>query len=172
MKLFFDFIPIILFFTVYWFSNNIFLATQMLMAMMAMQVLYSFLRYKKISATQWISLLLVIVLGGATLYFHNNRFIMWKPTLLYWAISCALLVGMYFKKNGIRYLLGKELQLSEVIWVKLNIAWVIFFLLLGALNLAVAYFCSEAIWVNFKVFGCLGLVICFIFIQGIILFRK
>jgi len=171
MKIFTDFFSILLFFGIYFFTHNIFLATQALMVAMGIQVLYSLIRYKKVSSVQWVSLGLVIVLGSATLYFRNNHFIMWKPTLLYWAMSIGLLIAMVFKKNGIQYFLGKELTLPQSVWNKLNLSWVIFFVLLGILNLIVAYRFSEAIWVNFKVFGCLFLIIIFLVLQGIVLTR-
>ncbi len=169
MKIFADFLSIFLFFGIYFFTHNIFLATKALMIAMGIQVLYSLIRYKKASFIQWVSLGLIVGLGSATLYFRNNHFIMWKPTLLYWAMAFGLLMAMAFKKNGIQYLLGKELKLSQSIWNKLSLAWVIFFILLGTLNLIVAYRFSEAIWINFKVFGCLLLTVIFLVLQGIVL---
>lgn len=171
MKMWTDFIPIMLFFAVYWASHDLFLATQILMLSMVLRVLYSAIRYRKVSTMQWVSLILILILGGATLYFQNNRFIMWKPTLLYWAMSLGLLFSLFIKKNGLCVLLAKELVLSEAMWQKLTVAWILFFALMGGLNLFVAYHFSEQIWVNFKVFGCLGLTLIFAVIQAVVLWK-
>ena len=110
----------------------------------------------------WISFVLVAVLGGATIFFHNEDFIKWKPTGLYWAAGIGLLVAQtVFKKNGIKALMGSQLELPAPVWAKLNSAWAVFFLLMGALNLWVAYTYPTSVWVNFKLFGILGLMLVF-----------
>jgi len=129
------------------------------------QIVWAKIHYKKVDKTLWISALLVIVLGGMTLYFQNDAFIKWKPTLLYW-IFAAVLIGanLFAKKNIIKSIMGKEISLPETIWNKLNIAWAIFFTGLGALNLYVAFNYSIDTWASFKLFGTMALM--FVFIIG------
>jgi intracellular septation protein len=129
------------------------------------QIIWAKLHYKKVDKTLWISALLVTVLGGMTLYFQNDAFIKWKPTLLYW-IFAAVLIGanLFAKKNIIKSMMGKEISLPETIWNKLNIAWAIFFTGLGALNLYVAFNYSIDTWASFKLFGTMALM--FVFIIG------
>jgi intracellular septation protein len=129
------------------------------------QIVWAKIHYKKVDKTLWISALLVIVLGGMTLYFQNDAFIKWKPTLLYW-IFAAVLIGanLFAKKNIIKSMMGKEIALPEAIWNKLNIAWTIFFTALGALNLYVAFNYSIDTWASFKLFGTMALM--FVFIIG------
>jgi len=129
------------------------------------QIVWAKIHYKKVDETLWISALLVIVLGGMTLYFQNDAFIKWKPTLLYW-IFAAVLIGanLFAKKNIIKSMMGKEISLPETIWNKLNIAWAIFFTGLGALNLYVAFNYSIDTWASFKLFGTMALM--FVFIIG------
>ncbi len=129
------------------------------------QIIWAKLHYKKVDKTLWISALLVTVLGGMTLYFQNDAFIKWKPTLLYW-IFAAVLIGanLFAKKNIIKSMMGKEISLPETIWNKLNIAWAIFFTGLGALNLYVAFNYPIDTWASFKLFGTMALM--FVFIIG------
>jgi len=129
------------------------------------QIIWAKLHYKKVDKTLWISALLVTVLGGMTLYFQNDAFIKWKPTLLYW-IFAAVLIGanLFAKKNIIKSMMGKEISLPETIWNKLNIAWAIFFTGLGVLNLYVAFNYSIDTWASFKLFGTMALM--FVFIIG------
>lgn len=129
------------------------------------QIIWAKIHYKKVDKTLWISALLVTVLGGMTLYFQNDAFIKWKPTLLYWIFSAVLIgANLLAKKNIIKSMMGKEIGLPESIWNNLNIAWAIFFAGLGALNLYVAFHYSIDTWASFKLFGTMGLM--FIFIIG------
>jgi intracellular septation protein len=107
------------------------------------------------------------VLGGMTLYFQNEAFIKWKPTLLYWTFAAVLIgANLFTQKNIIKSMMGKEIHLPETIWNKLNIAWAIFFAGLGALNLYVAFHYSIDTWANFKLFGTMGLMFSFIIGQS------
>jgi intracellular septation protein len=118
----------------------------------------------------WISLALVIVLGGATIWFHNETFIKWKPTGLYWAMALTLWISQaVFGKNLIQSMLSAELALPDLIWLKLNRAWVLFFAAMGVVNLYVAYNFSTSAWANFKVFGVTGLIVLFTLGQGLYL---
>ncbi len=129
------------------------------------QIIWAKLHYKKVDNALWLSALLVAILGGMTLYFQNDAFIKWKPTLLYWTFAVVLIGARLFsKKNIIKMMMGKEIKLPETIWNNLNVAWSIFFSALGALNLYVAFHYSIDTWASFKLFGTMGLM--FIFIIG------
>lgn len=113
-------------------------------------------------------------MGGATLWLHNDVFIKWKPTVLYWSLSAVLLIGRWlFQRNFIERLLNQKVYLPAVIWNRLNTLWALFFLTVGALNLYVAFsgHFSESNWVAFKAFGLLGLTCVFILAQSIWLSR-
>jgi intracellular septation protein len=200
MKLLFDFLPIILFFGSFkyaeghkeWataFANEHFsalvsggtvgpneapvlLATLVVIVATLTQVAVLLARGRKIDLMLWVSLGLVVVLGGATVWFHNETFIKWKPTLLYWVMGGAFAVGQWvFGKNPLRVLLGEQLQLPDFVWRRLNVAWVSFFALMGVLNLWVAFHFSTDAWVNFKAFGATALMLVFTVGQGLYLGR-
>jgi intracellular septation protein len=129
-------------------------------------------RGKKIDMMLWVSLTLVVVMGGLTVWLQNATFIKWKPTLLYWTMGAAfMLAPLVFGKNLLKLLLGEQLQLPADVWQRLNLAWVAFFAIMGALNLWVAYSFSENAWVNFKLFGGIGLMLVFTIAQGLYLAR-
>jgi intracellular septation protein len=120
----------------------------------------------------WVSLVLVVGLGGATVYFHNENFIKWKPTALYWSMGSALIVGqLVFKKNFIKSLMGAQMTLPEEAWRVMCWSWAGFFTAMGVLNLWVAFTFSTDTWVNFKMFGGLGLMVVFVVLQAIYLSR-
>jgi len=200
MKLLLDFLPLILFFGTFTYADankdwaaafatehfgfmvsggkvgteeaSVLLATVVVMAATLAQALILKLRGKKIDLMLWISLGLVVVLGGATIWFHNETFIKWKPTGLYWGMALVFWGSqMFFKRNLIQKMLGAELELAEPVWRNLNRAWVLFFAGLGVLNLWVAYNFSTASWADFKVFGVTGLILVFTLGQGIYLSR-
>ena len=129
------------------------------------QIIWAKLHYKKVDNTLWLSALLVIVMGGMTLYFQNDAFIKWKPTLLYWTFAVVLIgTSLFAKKNLIKNMMGKEISMPDSIWNKLNLAWALFFSALGVLNLYVAFNYSIDTWASFKLFGTMGLM--FLFIIG------
>jgi intracellular septation protein len=169
MKFLSDLFPVILFFGAYSLSHNIYLATSIAIVVSLLQVAYLLLRRRKVDVMQWVSLVLIVVFGGATLLLHNKQFIMWKPTVLYWLMGVALLISERMGKNGLRVIMGKQLQLPEPVWRKLSFAWAGFFILVGAINLAVAYQCSEEVWVKFKLFGVIGLLVLFAIGQSVAL---
>ncbi len=177
MKFFFDFFPVLLFFGAYSISGDIFVATATAIVATVLQVLYSFIRHRKVDTMLWISLGLITVLGGATLLFQNKTFIFWKPTALYWLFSLALFGFNQLKQtNLIEKLMGAQIALPAPIWKQLLHAWIVFFLFMGALNLAVVYFVTigqltEGMWVKFKVFGTLALTLIFVVIQSIYISR-
>jgi len=146
----------------------IMLATVAVIIGSLIQIIWAKLHYKKVDNTLWLSALLVTVMGGMTLYFQNDAFIKWKPTLLYWAFA-AILIGarLFTEKNVIKSMMGKEITLPEPVWNNLNIAWAIFFSALGALNLYIAFNFSIDTWASFKLFGTMGLMFAFIIVQSI-----
>jgi intracellular septation protein len=170
MKFLFEFFPIILFFITYKIEG-IYYATAVAIIASILQILYvAFYKKKKIEMTMWITLVLVVVFGGFTLILHDDMFIKWKPTILYWIFSLALIITkLFFKKNIIKVMLGKQISLPEKVWNNLNGAWAIFFAVLGFINLYVLYNFSTNAWVNFKLFGTLGLMILFVIIQTLYL---
>ena len=171
MKLLLDFFPIILFFVAFkvW---GIYAATGVAIVATVLQIGY--LRYKngKVEPMQWVSLGVIVLFGGATLLAHDENFIKWKPTVLYWLMGAALLIGqLVFKKNLLRSVMGAQLQLPDAIWLKLNWAWTAFFALMGALNLWIAFHFDTDTWVNFKLFGGMGLMVVFVIAQAIYMSR-
>jgi len=135
------------------------------------QVAWLALRRRKIDMMLWVSLGLVVVFGGATIWFHNETFIKWKPSVLYWVMGAAFWISSLLGKNLLRLLLGEQLVLPDVVWQRLNVAWVGFFGLMGLLNIWVAYTFSTETWVNFKLFGGVGLMLLFTLAQGLYLSR-
>jgi intracellular septation protein len=136
------------------------------------QVAWLKLRGRKVDTMLWVSLALVVVLGGLTIYFHSETFIKWKPSVLYWAMGLAFwLSPLLFGKNLLRALLGQQMQLPARVWHRLNFAWVAFFAAMGLLNLWVAHTFPTDVWVNFKLFGSLGLTLGFTVAQGLFLAR-
>lgn len=174
MKALSDFLAIILFFAIYKISNNIIAATAIAIIVGSIQAAFIYIKHKKLEPMQWLSLGLIVVFGGLTIALNDRTFIMLKTTILPWLMALAMLVGQLMGKNSLKMLLGKELTLPENIWQKLAISWMIFFFLLGLLNLFIAYpFTAEReeMWVNFKFYGYLPLVIIFSIAQGVYLMR-
>jgi intracellular septation protein len=169
MKLLFDFFPIILFFVVFKLKD-IYWATATAIAASALLIAWKLLAKKKVEFQLWLSLFVVAIFGGLTLLLHNETFIKWKPTVLYLTLSLVLLFGqVVLKKNLIRAMLGKELTLPDNVWSGLSLAWILFFAMTASLNLIVAYSVSTATWVNFKLFGILGLTLIFTVIQAVVI---
>jgi intracellular septation protein len=200
LKLLFDFLPIILFFIAFKVADRskeaaaafatshfgfivsggivgpeeapVLLATVVVVVATLAQVAWLLARGKRIDMILWVSLALVVIMGGLTIWLHSETFIKWKPTLLYWVMAGALLVAwLGWRKNLIRTLLGEQLTLPEPIWQRLNWAWAGFFTLMGALNLWVAYHFATPTWVNFKLFGIMGMLLVFALGQGLYLSR-
>ncbi|TRZ55035.1 MAG: septation protein A [Rhodocyclaceae bacterium] len=150
----------------------ILVATLVVMLATAVQIAWVRLRHGKVDKMLWVSLVLVVFFGGMTLVFQDETFIKWKPTVLYWIFAGALLFSAtVLKKNLIRAMLETQMQLPERLWRGLNLAWIGFFALMGVLNLLIAFAFNlpTDIWVNFKLFGGIGLMILFIVAQSIFL---
>ena len=171
MKFLFDLFPIILFFVAFKLGD-IYTATIVAMIATIGQILWVYYRHRKIDAMQWISLVMIVVFGSLTIFLHDKTFIQLKPTALYWLFSGALFISaQFFQKNWIQVLMGKQVTLKEKsahsVWHQLNMAWAVFFFVMGALNLYIAFEFSEETWVNFKLFGSTGLLLLFVSIQGV-----
>ena len=171
MKFLFDLFPVILFFAAFK-AFDIYIATGVVIAATMAQIGWVWHRHGKVDTMLWVSLALVVVFGGATLILHDETFIKWKPTILYWLFAGTLFgSAQFFGKNLIRAMLGEQVQLPEPLWVRLNYAWIGFFAVMGVLNLWVAFNFSTDTWVSFKLFGGMGLMIVFIVLQGVVLAR-
>lgn len=171
MKLLLDFFPIILFFAAFKFAG-IYVATGVAIVATVAQILW--LRYKngKVEPMQWVSLGVIVLFGGATLVAHNETFIKWKPTVLYWLMGSALIVGQsLFHKNLLKSVMGSQMQLPEAAWRVMTWSWASFFAAMGALNLWVAFHYDTDTWVNFKLFGGMGLMLVFVIGQAVYLSR-
>lgn len=200
MKLLFDLFPVILFFAVFKYAGAhpeaaqefgsrylsmlvsggevtlqqapILLATAVAIVATVGQVLWLLARRKPVDNMLWVSLAIIVVFGGATIWFHDEHFIKLKPTVLYWAFALALLGAQgIFRKNLIRAMMGKQLSLPDQVWTRLNLAWGLFFALMGVVNLYVAFSFPLEFWVSFKLFGFLGLMIAFVVAQSLYLSR-
>ena len=200
MKLLLDFLPILLFFGTYNYAKGekewaaqfatehfgaivsggivgpgeapVLLATVVVIMATLAQIVIMKLRGAKIDTMLWISLALVVVFGGATIWFHNETFIKWKPTVLYWAMALSFWVSVaFFGKNLLKAMMGAQMQLPALAWSRLNLSWIAFFVAMGVLNLIVAYNFSTDAWVNFKLFGGIGLMLVFTVAQGIYMSR-
>ncbi|MEH6650729.1 MAG: septation protein A [Motiliproteus sp.] len=170
MKLLFDFLPIAIFFGVYKYTGDIIIATAVLIPATIVQMLVTWLRTHKIEKMQLVTLALVVVLGGATVLLQDKTFIQWKPTVVNWLFAVAFLGSQFIgAKTLVQRMMESAVELPAPIWVRLNLAWVVFFIIMGGLNLFVAFTMSEETWVNFKLFGMLGLTLVFIILQGIYL---
>lgn len=197
-KFLFDLFPVILFFGIFrWGENNpdaaqsllmqylsgfmasgalapghapILLATAVAILASFAQIGYLLARRKKVDAMLWVSLAIITVFGGATIYFNSETFIKWKPTVLYWCFGVGLLASqVIFKKNLIKSMLGAQITLPDPVWLRLNLSWIGFFVVMGLINLYVAFNFATATWVNFKLFGFTALMIVFAIGQSLFL---
>ncbi len=197
-KFLFDLFPVILFFGIFkWGEKNpdaaqglltqylsafmsggairpeqapIMLATAVAILATFLQIGYMLVRRRKIDPMLWVSLAIITVFGGATIYFNNETFIKWKPTVLYWCFAVALVVAeLGFKKNLIKSMLGAQITLPEPVWRRVNLAWAGFFTAMGFVNLYVAFNFSTGTWVNFKLFGFTAMMLVFAVGQSFLL---
>ncbi|HEX6297257.1 MAG TPA: septation protein A [Burkholderiales bacterium] len=168
MKFLFDLFPVVLFFVAFKFAG-IYVATAVAIAATFVQVGWLKLRGRRVDPMLWASLAIIAVFGGATLFLQDETFIKWKPTVLYWLFATVLGGAALARRNLIRTMLSQHMQLPDPVWSRLNLAWVGFFALMGVLNLYVAYNYSTDLWVNFKLFGGMGLMLLFVFAQALVL---
>ncbi|MFQ6022220.1 MAG: septation protein A [Acidiferrobacterales bacterium] len=177
MKLLYDFFPLLLFFTAFKLYD-IYVATAVAIAASFVQVAWHWLKTRRFETPHVTTLAVLIVFGGMTLLFRDDTFIRWKPTIVY-AILAAITVGSQIlgSKTLLERMLGAQIALPPQIWGRLNLSWGVFFLFLGALNLYVAFYYGIdqdaetrlAVWVNFKVFGLLGLTLAFVLVQALVM---
>jgi intracellular septation protein len=166
MKFLFDFFPVILFFVAFKVAD-IYVATGVAIAATVVQIGYVLARGRRVTGMQWTGLVIICVFGGATLLLRDEDFIKWKPTVLYWLAGVAFLGALAFGKNLVKAIMSEGgLELPEPIWTRLCVAWGVFFIFKGALNLWVAYAFSTDTWVNFKLFGGMGLMLAFVLAQA------
>jgi intracellular septation protein len=171
MKLLFDLFPILLFFISFKLAG-IYVATAAAIGATMMQIAWTKYRHGKVDRMLWVSLVIVGVFGGATLLLHDESFIKWKPTVLYWVFSLILLFSdLLLHKNLMRNMLQEKIALPLHIWKRFNLSWSLFFAILGFINLYVAFHFSTDVWVDFKLFGFTALMLVFILAQGVWLTR-
>jgi len=201
MKFLFDLFPVILFFIVYKFADGhqeaahalavqymgglisggnitpeqapIMLASFVGIVATVLQILYLLARGRKVDGMLWLSLGVIVVTGGATIYFHDQTFIMWKPTILYWVFALALFVAQVgFRNNLMRKVMEAQIRLPDAVWARVGYAWMTFFAAIGVLNLVMAFIVfkgNTSAWVNFKLFGITGIFFAFIIVQTLML---
>lgn len=176
MKLFLDFLPVILFFVAYKMHDDphrgMLVATAVIIVATAVQVAITWLRNRKVERMPLVTLALVVVFGGATLLLEDEIFIKWKPTVVNWLFALAFLGSQFIGgKNLVQRMMEGSVKLPTAIWNRLNLGWVGFFLAMGVVNLWVVYNFDTDTWVNFKLFGLLGLTVLFVVAQGLYLMR-
>lgn len=201
MKFLFDLFPVILFFLVYKLGDShqeaahaivvqylgglvaggavpaaqspILLATAVAIVATVLQIGYLLARGRRVDGMLWVSLAVIVLMGGATIYFHDESFIKWKPTILYWAFGLALFVSqVFFGNNLMRKVMEAQIKLPDAIWTRVGYAWMTFFAALGALNLLVAFVVfkgNTGAWVSFKLFGITAIFFLFVVIQTLLL---
>ena len=171
MKFLFDIFPVVLFFIAFKVFD-IYVATAVAMAATAIQIAWVWTRHRKVDNMLWVSLAVIVVFGGATLLLQDEVFIKWKPTVLYWLFGAVLAVAdLAFGKNLIRAMMQHQMSLPDPVWRRLNFSWIGFFAVMGVLNLYVAFNFSTDAWVNFKLFGGMGLMLVFVVLQALMLSR-
>ena len=198
MKFLFDLFPVILFFGVFKWGeahrdtahaiatqylsrlaaggvidpaqSAIVLATAAGFALTVAMIAYLLARGRAVAGMLWVSLAVIVVFGGATIYFHNDNFIKWKPTILYWCFTLSLLLSQkFFNINLMRKVMQEQISLPDAVWDRLNLVWMVFFAFMGVLNLFVAFVLFKAdtgAWVSFKLFGFMGVFVVFVLGQS------
>ena len=201
MKFLFDLFPVILFFIAYKLGMSrpeaaqalaahylggivaggavtadqapIMIATALAIVATVLQIGYLLVRGRKVDGMLWLSLGVIVVTGGATIYFHDENFIKWKPTILYWAFALALLIAQVgFKNNLMRKVMEAQIKLPDAVWARVGYAWMAFFAAMGVLNLLMAFIVFKGdtgAWVSFKLFGFTGIFFAFVVIQTLML---
>jgi intracellular septation protein len=169
MKFLFDMFPVILFFVVFK-TFGIYEATATAIVATFAQIGWVYFRQGKVEPMLWVSLAVITVFGGATIYLQNETFIKWKPTVLYWLFAAGLgIAALIFKKNLIRAMMEKQMTLPEPLWGRVLLSWIAFFVIMGVINLYVAFNYSTDTWVSFKLFGGIGLMLVFVIGQALML---
>lgn len=169
MKMLFDVFPVILFFVAFK-VYDIYVATAVAIGATFAQIGWVWFRHRKVDNMLWVTLVVITVFGGATLFFRDDTFIKWKPTVLYWLFAGVLAIAaLGFRKNLIRSMMQKQVTLPDAVWTRLLMSWIGFFAVMGVINIYVAYNFSLDTWVNFKMFGGIGLMLVFVLLQALML---
>lgn len=197
MKFLYDFFPVLLFFIVYKFYGNlppdlihavntlpimalepgraadaIYMATAVAIVASFAQVSLYWLKTRRFEKSHLISLAILSIFGGATLALRDPSFIKWKPTILNWLFAVAFLVSQFIgNKTLVERMMSHAVTVPRLIWRRVNIGWVGYFIVAGLANIYVAYNFSEEAWVDFKLFGLMGLTLTFVFVQALYLSR-
>ncbi len=172
MKQVIEFLPWMLFAITFWITKDMYWATVVLVVVVLVQSLYLYWTQKKLEPMQLATLVLVVVFGGLTIFLRNNAFIQWKPTVIN-ALFAAIFLGSHCIGNKplVERILGKQISLPSMVWRNLSIMWIIFFLFSSGVNAYVLMHYSENFWVNFKLFGQMGILLCFLIIQTVYIFK-
>ena len=174
MKFLFDFVPVLLFFAVF-HAYGIYVATITGIVATALQVIIYYMWKRAFDKQQLLTLAVFVLFGGLTLYFHNPIFVKWKPTIVFWIMALVFLGSQYIGRKPLlqRMLEGNlgDQSLSLTVWRNLTRMWIVFFTLLGAINIIVAYYFSTNAWVSFKFYGITGLLLLFCVVQAVYLAR-
>ena len=170
MKALNDYFSVACFFIAWLITHSIYTATLTGIIAICLQVFVLLCLRKKISGLQWITLAVWVIFGGMTLLFHNPIFIQWKPTIFYWALSLILIINRYTsKKPLLKRAMGDKIEMPDNIWGSMAMQWGIFLIVMGIVNLAVAYHFSMQTWIYFKLFGCLAITMVFAVAQSLLL---
>lgn len=171
----YEFLPVLLFFIAFK-AYGIYVATVVGIVISAVQLAASTAWKKKVDKKQLITLIIFVIFGGLTLYFHDPIFVKWKPTIIFWIFGAILFISQFIGKKPLMQrmletMLEDKIKLPSFVWTRINLAWTIFLSLLGALNIFIAYHFSTETWVNFKFYGILGLLFLFTLLQSYYLAR-
>ncbi|MEW6331526.1 MAG: septation protein A [Pseudomonadota bacterium] len=179
MKFLYDLFPLLLFFAAFKFYD-IYVATAVAIAASFVQVGLFWFKHRRFETMHVVTLGVIAVFGGLTLLLHDDTFIKWKPTLVYWILAAIVLASQWFgRKTVIERMMSSQIALPAPVWKRLNLSWGLFFAALGALNIYVAFYYGleldaatrQGIWVNFKVFGLLGITLVFVVVQAVFMAR-
>ena len=172
MKFLFDLFPVILSVATYVWTDSIYIASAVIIPAAIAQVAYVWFRFRRVERMLLVSTVLILILGGLTLFLQDERFIKWKPTVLYWLFAAVLALAPYVaKKNLVRLMMEKGFTAPTRVWNHLNVAWILFFVVMGVLNLYIAQNFSLGFWVQFKLWGLTGLMFAFIAAQILVLYK-
>lgn len=165
MKFLSDFFPVLLFFIAYKIYD-IYVATAVAIVASFVQVGFHWMKHRRVETMHLVTLAIIVVFGGATLLLEDELFIKWKPTVINWLFAVVFL-GSHFigKKTVIERMMGQAITLPSQVWFKLNVSWILFFTVTGLINLYVVYNFDTDTWVNFKLFGLMGLTVAFVLLQ-------
>lgn len=171
MKQLFELIPVLLFFIAFKFYD-IYVATAVVIVATLIQVSVTWYKYRRVETMQWITLGLILVMGGATLYLHDEQFIKWKLSIIEWLFGIAFIGSQFIgERPFVERMMSGSLDLPKLVWRRLNAFWGIFFLSVGFLNVYVMFNFDTNDWVTFKTFGVPGLMVIFIVLQMAYLYK-